>query len=172
MPSTCFGFRAPTIAPVTARFRNVQAIATSPGDFPCRAPMARSRSTSARFFESFGSWNSGFPLRTQLLWQRVEESPRRPFQLGTTEGLPQFNFSAFQNLLLSLRQIFPSAIDVEVQHRHCRLIWRAFAPFAPFCRTFQRQRNTMRVIPFKDVRLKIERVTALCYFSRPSACFR
>jgi hypothetical protein len=31
MPSTCFGLRAPTIAPVTAGWRNVQAMAISPG---------------------------------------------------------------------------------------------------------------------------------------------
>ncbi len=34
MPSTCFALRAPTIAPVTAGFRSVQAMVTSPGDLP------------------------------------------------------------------------------------------------------------------------------------------
>jgi hypothetical protein len=46
----------------------------------------------------------------------VEESPRRPFQLDTAKGLSQLAFSAFENTLLSLRQIFAGAIDVKVQH--------------------------------------------------------
>src|SRR4029453_16707795 len=58
---------APTIAPVTAGCRSVQAIATSPGDRPCRAPTARRRSTSARFCDSFGSLNSGSRRRQSSL---------------------------------------------------------------------------------------------------------
>ena len=41
--STCLTLRAPTIATVIAGCRSVQAIATSPGDRPCRAPMAHMR---------------------------------------------------------------------------------------------------------------------------------
>src|SRR5271168_2239476 len=62
-PSACLALRAPTIAPVTAGWRSVQAMATSPGERPCRAPTVRSLSTSSRFFESFGSRNSGLRLR-------------------------------------------------------------------------------------------------------------
>jgi hypothetical protein len=107
--------------------------------------------------------------KAQSLWQPVEESPRRPFRLGTAKGLAQLGFSAFENTLLSLRQIFAGAINVKVQHRHRGLIWRSFASFAPLGRTFQRQCNTMRVVPFEDVRLEIERVAALCDFSGPTA---
>jgi len=35
------------------------------------------------------------------------------------ENVAQFAFGAFQNVLLLLWKIFPGAIDVEVQHRHC-----------------------------------------------------
>src|SRR5205823_11873469 len=65
-PSTCFALRAPTMAPVTAGFRNVQAIATCPGGRPWRSPTLRKRSTSARFFDSLGSWNSASRLLQSL----------------------------------------------------------------------------------------------------------
>ena len=56
--------RKPTIAAVTAGFRNPQAIATSPGDAPsCRAPMLRITSTNARFRVSNGSWKCGVRCR-------------------------------------------------------------------------------------------------------------
>ena len=98
----------------------------------------------------------------QLFRQRVEESPRRPFHLAAPERLTQFVFSPLENALLVLRQIFSSAIDVKIQHRHRRLIRCAFASFAPPGRTFQRQRNAMRIFPFENIRLKIERVATLC----------
>ena len=104
--------------------------------------------------------------QAQLFWQRVEDNA---FHLRTAKGLPQFVFGAFEDLLLSLREIFPSAVDVKIQHRHRRLIGRAFASFAPLGRTFQRQRNAMRIFPFEDIRLKIERVATLCDLGRPSA---
>ena len=58
-PETCLGLRTPTIAPVTDGLFSVQAIATSPGVRPCRAPISRSNSTSCRFRESNGSWKLG-----------------------------------------------------------------------------------------------------------------
>jgi len=64
---------------------------------------------------------------------------------------------------LFLRQIFSGAVDVKIQHRHRRLICRAFSSFTPLGRTFQRQRNAMRIFPFEDIRLKIERVATLRY---------
>jgi hypothetical protein len=38
--------------------------------------------------------------------------------LGTSKGFSQLAFGAFQDLLLSFRQIFAGAIDVKIQHRH------------------------------------------------------
>ena len=87
------------------------------------------------------------------------------------KGFPQFVFGAFQDPSLSLRKIFPSAVDVKIQHGHRRLIRCAFASFAPLGRTFQRQRNAMRIFPFEDIRLKIQRVATLCYLGRPAASF-
>ena len=65
------------------------------------------------------------------------------FHLYSAKGLPQLAFGVFQDPLLSFRQIFSSAVDVKIQHRHRRLIGRAFSSFAPLGRTFQRQRNAM-----------------------------
>jgi hypothetical protein len=107
--------------------------------------------------------------KVRLLWQRVKESPRRTFHLGSPKDVPQFVLGALQNLFLSLREILPGAIDVKIQHRHRGLIRRALASFASLGRTFQRQCNTTRIFPFKNVRLEIERVAALCDFSRPAA---
>jgi hypothetical protein len=104
--------------------------------------------------------------KAQLFWQRVEDNV---FHLPTAKGLPQFVFGVFQDLLLFLREIFPSAVDVKIQHRHRRLIRCAFTSFAPFGRTFQRQRNAMRLLPFEDIRLEIECVVALRYLGRPAA---
>ena len=106
---------------------------------------------------------------SQLSCQRVEEVPRRSFHLSAPERFTEFVFSSLENAFLVLRQIFSSAVDVKVQHRHRRLIKCAFASFAPLGRTFQRQRNAMRIFSFEDIRLKIERVATLCNLSRPAA---
>ena len=107
--------------------------------------------------------------KPQLCCQRVEDNA---FRLVTPERLTEFAFSALENALLVLRQIFSSAVDVKIQHRHRRLIGRAFSSFTPLGRTFQRQRNAMRIFPFEDIRLKIKRVATLCDLGRPSASFR
>src|SRR5580704_3984409 len=56
IPIACCALRTPTIAPVTAGFRNVHAMAISPGVALQRLPMERSVSTSRRLGESNGSW--------------------------------------------------------------------------------------------------------------------
>ncbi len=48
------------------------------------------------------------------------------------ECFAQFVFGAFENALALFREIFPGAVDVEVQHRHRRLIRFRFAAFAAF----------------------------------------
>src|SRR5207244_9240243 len=62
-PFACRALRAPTIAPVTAGLRSVQAIATSPGERPWRFPISRSFSTNSRGRERRGSWKSRWLLR-------------------------------------------------------------------------------------------------------------
>ena len=58
-PSTCSAERMPTMAAVTAGWRSVQAMATSPAVRPWRAPMRRISSASSRLRESCGSWKAG-----------------------------------------------------------------------------------------------------------------
>ena len=41
--------------------------------------------------------------------------------LCSAKDIAQFVFSVFENTFSCLRQIFTGAIDVEIQHRHCRL---------------------------------------------------
>src|SRR5215469_13573305 len=55
MPLTCWTLRKPTIAPVTAGWFSVQAMATSPGARPCSFPIVRRCSTSLRLRDSSGS---------------------------------------------------------------------------------------------------------------------
>jgi len=56
--------------------------------------------------------------------------------LLSSKHVSQFVFCPFQDALLSLRKVFAGAVDVEIQHRHRRLVWRAFAPFALLSRAF------------------------------------
>ena len=63
------------------------------------------------------------------------------FHLCAAKNVAQFVLCVFENSLLSLRQIFPGAIDVEIQHRHRGLIRCALAPVALFGGMFQRTRD-------------------------------
>ena len=76
MPFTCCALRTPTIAPVTAGFRKVHAMATSPGVAFWRCPMARSISTSRRFRESSGSWKFGLSLSPVVFGKSGDPFPR------------------------------------------------------------------------------------------------
>src|SRR5438874_12693941 len=66
------------------------------------------------------------------------------------------------------RQIFSGAIDIEIQHRHCRLIQRAFAPRAPLSGAFQGKRDLTRIFFFKDIAIEIKGVAMFRYFRRPT----
>src|SRR5579862_8996694 len=57
--ATWLGLRAPTIAPVTAGLRSVQATAIDPAEARCCRPMDWRLLTRARFAERFGSLKSG-----------------------------------------------------------------------------------------------------------------
>ena len=93
------------------------------------------------------------------------------FHLRTAKNVAQFVFSTFEDALLLLRQIFPGAIDVEIQHRYRGLIRRALASGAPLSRAFQRERDLARICCFEDIRLEIKRVATLHYSGRPAATF-
>jgi len=73
MPETCFGLRKPTIAPVTAGFFRVRAIANCPGVRPYLFPIARRDSTRFRLRDKSGSWKLGRFLRQSS----VEKSATR-----------------------------------------------------------------------------------------------
>ncbi len=65
--------------------------------------------------------------------------------LHSAKDVAQFVFGPFQHALLFLRKIFAGAVDVKVQHRHRRLIWFGFTPFATLGRAFQRDRDFSRI---------------------------
>jgi hypothetical protein len=97
--------------------------------------------------------------------------PTRPevaFHLRAPKDVAQFIFRLFQNTLLFLRQIFPGAIDIEVQHRHGRLIRPRFTALAPFGGAFQRKRNLPRTPGSKHFRLQIQRVAVFGHARRPA----
>src|SRR5436190_24068414 len=69
----------------------------------------------------------------------------------TTENIAQFILGALEHAFAAARQIFAGSIDVEIQHGHCRLIGSAFAPLAPFRRSFQRYRDFFRIVRSKNL---------------------
>ena len=93
-------------------------------------------------------------------WQASNE--RRSNSL-LVEYVAQFVFGAFENALTFFRKIFAGAIDVEVQHRHGRLIRFRLATFAAFGRTLKRERDFSRTRRSKNFWLEIERVASLCH---------
>lgn len=97
--------------------------------------------------------------------QRIDN----PFHLRSPKRLPQVVLGVFENAPLFLRQVFPGAIDVEIQHRHRGLIRRALATCTQLSGAFQRERDLARIFCFEDIGLEIKRVAALRYFRGPSA---
>jgi hypothetical protein len=97
-----------------------------------------------------------------------QRGPEVAFHLRAPKDVAQFIFRLFQNALLSLRQIFAGAIDIEVQHRHGRLIRPRFTALAPFGGAFQRKRNLPRTPGSKHFRLQIQRVAVFGHTRRPA----
>ena len=120
------------------------------------------------------------PTRPPQPWRRRKAQlsggeaalfPTRPeiaFHLRAPKDVAQFTFRLFQNALLSLRQIFAGAIDIEVQHGHGRLIRPRFTALAPFGGAFQRKRNLPRTPGSKHFRLQIQRVAMFGHARRPA----
>ena len=68
-------------------------------------------------------------------------------------------------------KFFPTSIDVEVEHGHRRLEWRAFPTRAAKGRAFERSGNLPRIRLGEDALLQVQRITALHDISRPFAAF-
>jgi len=77
------------------------------------------------------------------------------------KDLSQFFFCIFQYFSLMVRQVVSCAVDIEVKHRHSRLIRGAFPSMAPGSRTLERARNCCRVFLFEYAFFKVKRVTRL-----------
>jgi hypothetical protein len=65
---------------------------------------------------------------------------------------------AFCNVARRVRQVAPGAVDVEIEHRHCRLVRRAFAPTAAHGRLFQRLGDGRGRIGLEDVGFEVHRI--------------
>jgi len=87
----------------------------------------------------------GLRLRTGRLYPIKRLRLRILNALGPAKYAAKFVFGAFQNALSIFRKIFSGAIDVKVQHRHCRLIWPGFTPLATLGRAFERERDFSRI---------------------------
>jgi hypothetical protein len=88
-----------------------------------------------------------------------------------SEQFPQFSFGPLQLRFLLGAQFFPTSIDVEVEHGHRRLEWRAFPAPAAESRAFERSGNLPRIRLGEDALLQVQRITALHDISRPFAAF-
>lgn len=93
-PESCHALRKPTIAPVTAGSRSVQAIATSPGVRLYFAPISRRCSTSFRFRESrgCGSWGDFYANRRSEVRDPIprhgsREQPGRHWRINNDADL-------------------------------------------------------------------------------------
>ncbi len=93
----------------------------------------------------------------------------RKSSLTSTEYVAQLVLGALKNALSIFREIFAGAVDIEVQHRHCRLIWLAFTPLALLGKAFKRERDFSRICCSKNIWLEIEHVAVVSYPSGPAA---
>lgn len=100
--------------------------------------------------------------------KKRRRSPRRIIAILTEEPL-ELRFRALKHFSLLHIEGFSSAIDVEVEHRHCRLPRGSFAPRAPLRRMLEGPGNFPRISPREDAALKVEGVASLRHGSRPSA---
>lgn len=83
------------------------------------------------------------------------------------EGLAQLFFCRFKSSFCRNGKIFPCAVDVEIQHRHCGLIWRALPALTPGSRSLQRHSDLFGAVFLEYTRFKVERITVPGNTSRP-----
>src|SRR5438552_3078642 len=83
---------------------------------------------------TFGAPRAMPPLNHNIETSRRVHAAWKAASSAAAERLPQLAFGAFEQLFLPLGEILAGAIDVKSQHRHRRLIRRAFAPLAGFGR--------------------------------------
>jgi len=79
-------------------------------------------------------------------WRRQDKGHRVP--LRTAKNVAELVFGVLENSFLLLRQIFSGAIDIEIQHRHRRLIRDALAASASLSGPFQRDCDLVGILRF------------------------
>src|SRR5262245_8006903 len=84
-----------------------------------------------------------------------------PETLCAPEGFAQLAFGALQHILAVLRQAFAAAVDVEVEHRHRRLIGCALAALAGNCGPLERLSDCARAFQFENPTLEVEGIASL-----------
>ena len=144
-PCAWLAVRAPTIAPVTAGFLRVHAIATSPGERPWRFPISRSRSTSARFCESLGSLKFALVRRQSSFGsgRRVRGSWRR-----STGRRPLANKRSRQFLRAGNRARCPlRSHDESSEYGGCNEVTGAMALARRSCFTSKLETPIHRTLP-------------------------
>ena len=90
-----------------------------------------------------------------------QHRPVRISDLISPEHIAQFVFRALERSLSAFWKIFPGAVDVEIQHRHGRLIRLGFAPFAVLSRALQGEGDFSWTPGLKNFRLEIQGVALL-----------
>jgi hypothetical protein len=80
---------------------------------------------------------------------------------------PQFLPGFYQYMFLPLRQSRAGPINIKIQHRHRGLEWTRFAALAAHGRTFQRKRDFMGILHFKDATFQVQGVAIARHFGRP-----
>ena len=88
---------------------------------------------------------------------------------GALEQFAQLVFCSNQNPFLGRRDVCPAAVDIEIQHGHCRPKRRGFAPRAPLSGAFERFRNRLRIGLLENAGLQVHRVAVPRHFTRPPA---
>src|SRR5262249_43706568 len=85
----------------------------------------------------------------------------------TAELMAEFTLGTFEPTLLRRGKVLPSAVDVEIQHRHGRLKGRALAPLAALGRALQRCCDSFRIACAENALLEVEGVAPRHNLRRP-----
>ena len=124
----------------------------------CRSPICRSSPSASNGCEL------GRPCRRCVNAVAARRAVRRrPAEQSRQRG----SLCLRQDLPPLVRQIAPGAVDVQVQHRHRRLVGAGFAPGARFGRVFERTSDPLGIVFVEHARLEVERVALARDLSRP-----
>src|SRR5262245_57415618 len=86
----------------------------------------------------------------------------------SSKHLPKLVFCTFENLGLRGRKILAASIDIEIEHRHCRLKWFRLTPTTLLSRLFERQRDLSRTCRLENIVFEIHCVAGLHNVLRPA----